>query len=544
MTATEVPRSGARPAVARALAAAEVFALLLFVASRAAGYADQVDFHMADELGVVQAGRDLLRHGALPDIAYSPLTAVVYAALVALPTSAAPMDVMYWLVVLSTPVLLWWALRPLLPPPVGLLVAGWLGSSTCLLEAQCRGGMATPHVYASNAALLFVALGACLRRRPRLALFVLALAAVNRFEYAPWVLVFACALALSGRLGWAPRARWTVAVCGLLPMALAFGSEGVRGRSWAAFAQNYASTAVADDLRRADPAVTDAAVHRAQFRIYGNPWQRVAADFPRADSVFAALAENPRCFLAHVGRNLAGVPGLLAWAHGTTLLPRQAGAVLLAVLAALAAVGWWQRWRARSLGAGWPPALWLLMATSPCAVLVPLFVADRGELFWPLFPGWLLLLLGGLGAVAARLRPPSGSVWPSLAAVGALLALALGVPGPFAGPPGRLPNRCVRDLLTAQPPPQGARVVGAWPSYPQLLDRPDLQMLLPGHFEIAKFDAFLTPRPGDTIVIAPDLEDQVPDYRATVDFIARSAEWRASARRDDVVVYTRIVQGK
>jgi hypothetical protein len=69
-------------------------------------------------------------------------------------------------------------------------------------------------------------------------------------------------------------------------------------------------------------------------------------------------------------------------------------------------------------------------------------------------------------------------------------------------------------------------------------------MLLPGHFEIAKFDAFLTPRPGDTIVIAPDLEDQVPDYRATVDFIARSAEWRASARRDDVVVYTRIVQGK
>src|SRR6185369_804854 len=120
MTATEVPRSGARPAVARALAAAEVFALLLFVASRAAGYADQVDFHMADELGVVQAGRDLLRHGALPDIAYSPLTAVVYAALVALPTSAAPMDVMYWLVVLSTPVLLWWALRPLLPPPVGL----------------------------------------------------------------------------------------------------------------------------------------------------------------------------------------------------------------------------------------------------------------------------------------------------------------------------------------------------------------------------------------------------------------------------------------
>ncbi len=522
--------------------ALELIALCMFVVTRAAHYERHVDFHMEDEVGLMASGRDLWRHGALPHLAWAPLSAVVYALVTALsPASWSALDVMYWLVVVAASGSLWWMLRPLVPSPIRLLLAAWFGSAAYLLEAQCRGGMAIPHVYAANAAILFLALGTCARGRPRLALLALALAAVNRFEYAPWVLAFGLALAAWRGSGWSPRVRLALAFSACIPMALAMVSADVQGRSWMAFTQNYAFTAVADDLRRADPSVGPDQVRRAQLQAYAAPGPRIAVDFPTAPTVLAAMQENPRRFFGHVLRTLAAVPGMLVRAQGTTLLSRGGVGALLAGLALVAAVGWLRCWRVGGPGAQWPAPLWMALLTSPCAVTVPLFVADRGELFWPLFPTWSLCTVAGASAAVRWCRPAAS--WPAFCgpalSIG-LIAIALLVPGPFAGPPSRLQHRHVVDLLTEQPPAAGARVVVPWPSYGLLLDRPDLELLVPGRFDQPKFEAFLTGRPGDTIVLCPDLQGQVPDYRAIVDWLASSPRWRETARRDDVVVYVRL----
>jgi len=133
-----------------------LIALVVFVVTRASGFDTHVDLHMEDELrSYLATGRDLVRDGSLPILSYSPVSSTCYGLISLLPLGSwYPTDVMYTLSAVAAPVALWWALRTVLPAPLGLAVAAWYGSSTSLLQADREGIMAFPHVYAFTSMLV------------------------------------------------------------------------------------------------------------------------------------------------------------------------------------------------------------------------------------------------------------------------------------------------------------------------------------------------------------------------------------------------------
>ncbi len=532
------PRAPRSARTARLVAGVALAALLVFVATRAAGYSSQVDFHPADELYCYLAGgRDMHRAGLLPNFAFSPLSCLAYCALDALPPLPwPPQDVVYWLGVLAAPAAAWWALRPLAAAPLPLLVAAWLGSSVRLLQADCIGTIATTHVYTPTLAIVFLALGACARRRFGWALVLLALAAVNRNELWPWFAVFGLALAASRATGWTTRRRWLVATAVAGATAAASLMPGVADKAWTTFRQHYAAAAVREDLRgRVEPGPAGrAALQLAVDRAFTEPDARVARDFASATSVPGALAANPAAFVAHVARNVRALPASLAAAQTTTLLPGPLAAVLVAALAAAAA--WGHRLR-RATTPGWPWPVWLLLLTSPVAIATSMLAAARGELLWPLFLAWAVPIAGGVSKLLCHRTDERPRRAPQLAAALALAVAAFAVPGPFAAPPRPLQHRDVLALLTTHPPARGARLLCAWPTYPELLDRRDV-LAFPG----AHLPAALDPgvgMPGDLVVVTPDLALQHPELPAIEQQLVRSGHWRRVGAVGAATLYER-----
>ncbi|MEZ5962772.1 MAG: hypothetical protein R3F56_02890 [Planctomycetota bacterium] len=429
---------GADPA---ARAWVELVLLVLFELVVVQGFTQHVDLHPADEALYQQRGQRLLDldfdEGSW---VFAPVYAAAYATLRLLPLRGDTIqDTMGVLLALASTLAVWWAARGLMARPAAILAGAWWGASLPVLASSLR-------VYLFSATLTTVAVGLAARRRVALAMIVLGLAALNRPELLPWLVVAAAGLAL-----WALRRHrhgQAVVVLAVLVAGLAFGAglarPEFRHRQWFTFRWDYAAHfQPGDDVSY----VEGAPVTRADAV--------VEAAFPGCRSVADAVRENPGAVLEHVGRNLRLVPGNLRdlmaipWWH----LPRLRWT--LVALGALAAavgllVGVVQR------GATKPPAnvpALLTMGASLC-ILGPMVV------FLPrpdyLMPVGVVLLLGAAGAVAragsflcGRLRVGPGTAWG--AAAGAVCAAILLVPGPFVSPPAvPCPNRDAVALVAAQ----------------------------------------------------------------------------------------------
>ncbi|HEU4420630.1 MAG TPA: hypothetical protein VFT55_16950, partial [Planctomycetota bacterium] len=386
-------------------------------------------------------------------------------------------------------------------------------------------------------AIVFAALGACARRRFVWTLVLAALAAVNRTELWPWFAAFGLALCWSQSTGWSRRRRWQLALGVVGTTACAGLAPGVADKAWMTFRQHYAAAAVREDLlgeATTTPART-VDVEWAAFRAFHEPDARVAIDFPAAKSVPEALVENPERFLAHVWRNVRAIPASLVSAQVTTLFPRAFAVGLIAALVAAAACGSWLR---RGAGSTWPLPVWLLLVASPLAIAPSTIAAARGELLWPLFPAWAVPIAGGISKLLAN-RPLR---FLRTVAPLALLATAFAVPGPFAKPPSPLQHRDVLELLTMHPPLPGARMVCAWPGYPELIDRRDVMA-----FSSAYLPFTLDPgigMQGDLVVSTPDLARQEPKLAEIAAEIVRSGHWRLVGSVGVATLYARVPRGR
>jgi hypothetical protein len=443
--------------------ALDFLALVALQALLLQGFQDHVDLHPADEVSYQRQGMRLLAGDVDRDmLALAPVYSAAYGLLQLLPLrGAAAQDTMGVLLAFASSLSLWWALRPLLPRPASLLVAAWWSASLLLLANPTR-------VYSFTAVLATLAVGFAARSRGNRALLCLGIATLNRPELLPWLLVAAAGL---GVLAWRRRARRgqlgaATAVAACLGLLVLLDRPELRHRAWFTVRWDFAAHFDTKDTvsyrdgeaqTRADAIVNDA--------------------FPGCRSLGDAIATNPEAVVEHVGRNLRWLPGNLAdllgqsWFH----LPAWRTSVLLAAAAAAAAGAWLllQELRRRGDGGARGPehgqALVVVAASATVLAPLTLFLPRPDYLMplaAPLFLGLALPMARSGSALMRRLRlGPDRTAWLAL---GAVVAAAVLLPGPFVWPPATVrANRDAVALLRRQALPADARVIGA--NAPELL---------------------------------------------------------------------------
>lgn len=431
----------------------EVLAVLSFQALTLLGFRDHVDLHPADEALYQRRGQCLL-DGEFDEgtLVFAPVYAAAYAPLRLLPLRGdAIQDTMGVLVVLATALSVWWALRALLPAPAAVLGAVWFGALLPVLASALR-------VYLFTAMLTTVALGCAARGQTNRAAAALALAALNRPELLPTLLLACAGFAL---LAWRRRQRRRLAgavVVGTagLALLLAMMRPELRHRQWFTFRWDYAAHfAPKDDVSydegvvrtRADALVADA--------------------FPGCRSLPEAARTNPGAVLGHVGRNLRLLPGnlwdLLAnpWWHLPAFRTGALVFVGLAFAAGLLSLRAVREHRRADVPRTWNAAAAVVLLAMP-VLLVPLVLfLPRPDYLMPLAVPLLVLLawpIARSGTVLwMRTGLPGEAAVP--AAVAAVAVLALAVPGPFVRPAAaRCPNRDAVALLARHDVPADATV--------------------------------------------------------------------------------------
>lgn len=420
-------------------------ALLTVLAVGLVGFAGFVDLHVADEVGYQLAGRRLMTGDVSGrDLAYAPVFSLAYGLLDAL--AAAPgrllQDWMLPLASLGSTAALWWAMRGLASPALAFFVTAWWIVSTPVLATDL---LPRCNVYLFSAGLVFVAVGLAGRGRPRAALVMLAIAAFNRVELAPWLALVAGISAQRRCVSrWFGGGATAVAVAVL---AIHATVPEARARSWLVFSQHFAVGVAERDPEPLGALARSPMIYHEEI---------TGRTFGSADSLATALPAAPAAFFEHGLGNLVVLPGALVHAFATPCvhLPWLCSA-LLAAVGALGILGLLRR--AGPSAAPSEPFARTMLWTSGVCVLVSLLVRPRGELLLPCFPAVAL----GVGVSAARgasvLTRGSSGVLAGFR-VTALVAAALALPRPFpADRAASTPFREAVALLESEPDRPGDR---------------------------------------------------------------------------------------
>jgi len=485
----------------------EVLVLVAFEVVVLHGITHHVDLHPSDEALYQRRGQMLLDlQFDASTLVFAPVYAAAYAPLRLLPLhGAAIQDLMGVVLALASPLALLWTARALVPRPAALLVAAWWGASLPLLASSLR-------VYLFTTTLTTLAVGLAARERKGAAALLLALAALNRPELLPWLLLAAgclCWFAVRRRARAAAAATATALAIGLL-LALFMARPEFRHRQWFTFRWDYAAhlapkSEVSYDEDGRSPA--DALV---------------AAAFPGCRSLADAVRTSPGAVLAHAGRNLRLLPGNLvdltttAWWHLPPLRWPLVGAAAVLLLVGLVAGR--RQQRARPPGAASAGiVLW-----SSASVLVPLVLfLPRPDYLMPF--GVALLIAAAVGiarggsALCRRLRVGPGAA-RHLAVAAVVLATAV-VPGPFVRPPATTcPNRDAVALLERQPLRGDAVLFAATAD--------GLRTLSDGRFGTRPLADLMSgaPPPGSFLLVGP--WDLLGSSAATVLALLEAQRWR------------------
>lgn len=539
-------------AVTRWLLRAEFFVLLVVVATRVHGYTTHVDIHVWDELVYLLGGVELVEHGTMPSVAYSPGLSLAYAVLHMLPVSGHLPDVMYGLCAAGAPLALWWALRPMVASPLPLLAAAALACIAPIHQADHIGFHALPLAYAFTLGLLCVAVGMLARGWLALCVAMFALAALSRGENAPWLAGFAVVSLWAAPLRGRVFAKIGLVAVAFVVLAFTVLHEANRARSWFAFRQHYARAVVSADYERrgdaafpVEPGRTVRDPSREIHRAFQEPDAYVQRDFPAAESLAEAVAVAPMRVVGFAADNLSRLPQAVLAASRPHFLPEPVYAWVAAAVVGLALSGFVfarRRTLAPAVAASQTPLVRILLWTSPIALLVPLTVDARPELTLPLVP----LVAASVGAGLARflrgVGPRARSV-VSLATVAVVLVAAVLVPSPFDGPEPPLQYRdqllVMRESLprvTGLP----IHVLSTWNEFQMpLVGREDVvgvRLPLSGPLDLA---ALLEREHIDCVLVTPQLEYELArDPKALATLQSRS--WREVRRLGACVLYERM----
>jgi hypothetical protein len=281
------------------------------------------DLAFADEPFYLSAGTNLLYHGSLPPLQYSPLYADWYAVLLAVfrnPILA--YYVQLYLVALLTAILVYVYLRQILVPRSLAFLATtlWIAQPAYI---SFPWGTGQPHpyhfaflVFLGGAVLLHV-----LKLEARISMAMagvscLLLAIAARPEYGLALLFFivwegAAFLSRPQQSGRTSRAAYVLSACLLIGAAVLTSAMYVKGRSsvdvspagadrsFAAFGQHFSIYQVGE-------------LHQSGELVPWADWSMmVGRAFPRAHSVLGAAVANPKVFLRFELHNLITAPRLV-----------------------------------------------------------------------------------------------------------------------------------------------------------------------------------------------------------------------------------------
>lgn len=489
---------------------------------------NHVDIHIVDEVNYYYRGYMFLR-GELSalSLAWGPLYCVAYGLLDLLPLGdVLPLDVMNVVVVMGSPLALWWFLRAVYPAPLPVLAAAWWGASPLLLNSG--EVMALQYVYVCGLSLLALSAGFLVRGRPRLCAAALVAACLVRIEYSAVLIVAGGLLLVFGRR-WSRasviRTGWLLVLPGLALAAIAVVHRGIGERSWLAFRQHRALVA----WRLAGAPKTAVGAHP-----FGAPDRWIQRDFPTATSIGEAVRENPAAFLGHVRHNIDELPAALGQlflqghAHFQGL---RLAALICAVVLLLAGVISC-RGQLRRLFPTRRLEPWLLLGGGAVTAPIALMFKCRAELMLP------LLLLGTCAAAnlvlagsrLLKLQQIPGARWLRVGLP--MLVLTAAAAGPAVFPASgnkRLAHRTSARIVQQHLPDDRAyRVLGTQAgSYLKLSAKTKRHMFsTPGRGQRSMtFKRLLVQARPDFVLVNPDLTAFQSVYPRMWEAL-RSPRWR------------------
>lgn len=530
----------------------EALALLVFVVVFARGREHAVDLHLWDELVSYWAGHDLVRGLVWPDLAWSPLHALVYGLLSLAPVEVPAVDAMALFVFAAVVLAAHGFVRALAPPWLATGFAMLLAWSPVLSQQSRVGQPGLPTVYAFALALALVAAALQARGRTAAAAIALGLAASSRSELVPWFAGFAAfAIALP------PLRRRRRLAVGLGAVALALLcivvlSPPHRDRSWLAFCQHYARQACLRELalewERAQGKVDPERLRLAPFelqRAFDDPSPWIARELPGATSLGSAILVAPQQVFAHMEQNLLQLPTAVATALRPAFASEDAGRNGFFAATGLALVGLLvRRKREPQLLRTDERRLWPWLAGASVLSLVgPLLVAARSELCLPVAVLVLGFLAHGLaGLLPARWREPSPSTsWAAIALAGAfaLVAACSWVPVPFAGSTPALRHRDEVAMLQRELPAGPVVLLSWWWDEPlRLLGRSDVERRSLWGVAAEPFAPLLDAWKVTAVLVTPELEFELQRF-ADAKAVLAASPWRLANERGEVRLYVR-----